>query len=660
MARIKIVESSEDPLRRALGKSKEIIVNQDATERLGFPETAKMTLTTISRTTQVGEISFKEISTVKLDMVDKDQSFEELITNSIRTGVVYTDHYVTLPRLEDASNDVKTDSRNYVTMYECDSVFNYAANIYDEQVKVISELSIPPLFIKPEKHNFLDMTPSSSPFSLFETPSKNLVLPEFPENDSKEYLNKFPYYNKIKMVNTVDGQFFNFTKQIRAFDEILGAYLISEKPMIPFNVERDNVVFEDFEIPVFDLSAWATSPNLFLLDNYYPLDEDSLNDSKMIKDYKKLLIAGYIRNVSVSKFRTFDQILLGAESYKQDFVYSIDKWRTAKAGTPLQTVFIPSTKNETIFNDTQIKYGETYVYDCSSHFLIVGNKYSYENLSIVTEGDVPYAIVEIHNEPSVVLVPVSMFEKTLTTFQKPPITPQVKFVTENNSSKRIDIYLSATGGEIQQQFETIFPEDQQQENSISLLAPDLNIMFKDYDESALYQVFKSTEKPNSYLDFDKIDEIRMPFTDSNAIFRDMQVVPNRKFYYMFRKVNQKGLVSNPTSIYEVELVIDADDSKVVVDTYEFPKPITSQDTRKLKQLFQIAPAIEQTLFDDEDPTLENLASLKGKIDNLKIGLVDKPIWGRTMKFRFKSTTTGRIIDYNVTFTLTKNKSEEEF
>jgi hypothetical protein len=660
MARIRIIESSEDPLRRTIGKSKEVIVNQDGTERLGNPETVKMTATLLERRTEVGQISLREISTIRLDMVDKDQSFEELITNSIRTGVEYTDHYVTLPNLEDASNDIKTDSRSYITMYECDSVFNYAANIYDEQVKVVSELSIPPLFVKPEMSNFLDISLNNSPFSLFETPSKNLVLPEFPEIDSKEYLNKFPYYNKLKMVNPVNGEFFNFTKEIRAFDEILGAYLISEKPVIPFNVERDNVVFEDFEIPVFDLSSWATSPNLFLLDNYYPLDEESLSDSKMIKDYKKLLIAGYIRNISVSKFRTFEQILMGVEGHKQDFVYSMDKWRTARAGDPLQTVFIPSTKNETIFNDTQIKYGETYIYNCSSHFLIVGNKYRYENLSIVTEEDVPYAIVEVHNEPSVVLVPVSMFEKTLTTFQKPPLSPQVKFITENNSSRRIDIYLSATGGEIEQQFEPIFPEDQEQENSISLIHPDLNVMFRDYDESALYQVFKSTKKPDTYLDFDKIDEIRMPFVDSSAIFRDMQVVPNRKSYYMFRKVNQKGLVSNPTSIYEVELVIDADDSKVVVNTYEFPEPVTSQDTRKFKQLFQIAPSVEQTLFDDEDPALENLGSLKGKIDDLKIGLVEKAIWGRTMKFRFKSTKTGRIIDYNVTFTLTKNKSEEEF
>jgi hypothetical protein len=176
----------------------------------------------------------------------------------------------------------------------------------------------------------------------------------------------------------------------------------------------------------------------------------------------------------------------------------------------------------------------------------------------------------------------------------------------------------------------------------------------------LFEIYRSKEPPKSYLDFEKISDIRMPFVSPDAVFNDF-VVPNQKVYYMFRKVNLKGLVSNPTPIYEVELLIDADDSKVIVDIYEFPKEITKQNTRKFKNLFQIIPAVEDTIFEDNQPFLANRNSLKGTIDNVTLGTeVEKSLWGRKFKFRFKSTTTGRIIDYNITLTLTKNKSEQDF
>ena len=184
-------------------------------------------------------------------------------------------------------------------------------------------------------------------------------------------------------------------------------------------------------------------------------------------------------------------------------------------------------------------------------------------------------------------------------------------------------------------------------------------MFRDYDESAKYEVYKSLTPPKSYLDFDKLTDIRMPYVSPDALLHDY-VDPNQKMYYMFRKVSSKGLVSNPTPIYEVELLIDADDAKIIVDIYKFPEPPLKQDTKKFNNLFQIKPAVEHIIFDEDQEFLSDKNSLVGTIDNIKLGVAEKSLWGRKFKFRFKSTTTGRIIDHNVTFTLTKNKSEQDF
>ena len=129
---------------------------------------------------------------------------------------------------------------------------------------------------------------------------------------------------------------------------------------------------------------------------------------------------------------------------------------------------------------------------------------------------------------------------------------------------------------------------------------------------------------------------------------------------MFRKKNVKGLVSNPTVVYEVELIQDADDSRISVEEYEFPKPIIQKPTRAFKSLFQIYPTGQQTWFSLDQAPLFGKNSLKGTIDDLKLGVADKSVWGRKFKIRVKSTTSGKIIDYNITFKLTKNKTEADF
>ena len=187
------------------------------------------------------------------------------------------------------------------------------------------------------------------------------------------------------------------------------------------------------------------------------------------------------------------------------------------------------------------------------------------------------------------------------------------------------------------------------------------VRFRTMPEDGLYEIFKMNNAPENVEDFKNnlLTQIRMPYLTNDAIYKDT-IIPNIKYYYMFRKINSKGVPSNPTAIYQVELLKDADDSKIIVEEYNPPTPVVSQNERKFKSLFQISPAVEHIIFNQEQDYLFNKSTLKGSIDNLKLGIADKSVWGRKFKFRIKSTTSGKIIDYNVTFRLTKNKTEEDF
>ena len=46
------------------------------------------------------------------------------------------------------------------------------------------------------------------------------------------------------------------------------------------------------------------------------------------------------------------------------------------------------------------------------------------------------------------------------------------------------------------------------------------------------------------------------------------------------------------------------------------------------------------------------------INNLTLGVAEKPIWGKKFKFRITSTTTGKKLDVNIMVNLIKKKTME--
>ena len=429
-----------------------------------------------------------------------------------------------------------------------------------------------------------------------------------------------------------------------------------------FNIQQGTTTSENVQVPVFNIAKWLSSGQNNTINSYYPQKRQYDLENAMIRQHKKNLLLGYIQNISLGKHRSYADILEGKECDAEDVFYSFDKWKEVVAGNKVQTFFLQAESEDFVLNDPQVKYGSKYIYQCDGHFLIIGNKYRYENVQVKYDNENnPYYLVEVVNSPNIVMIPLRMFEQEMTVLQPPPLTPEVKFTTEMNSEKEISVYLSTVRGTLIGSFEALFERDQSQLNQLLVNNNYNDIMFRDeaVDESALFEVYYSDTPPKNYLNMTKKTEIRSEVKSCDALYETM-IIPNRKVYYMFRKVGTRGFVSNPTPIYEVELILDADDARVVVDTYSFPEYPIKQNSRKFQSLFQIRPAIQHTTFDNSQDFLTGKNSLNGTGDKITLGVAEHAVWGKKFKFRFKSTTTGKILDFNVTFKLTKNKSKEDF
>lgn len=659
MAKIKIANSNIDSLLNASGKAKVVTRTSSNDSKLENSSKNLIDISVMSSEIREDEEMLYEIAKVKITANDGRRS---TISSEINTGRRILNHVSSITKMYDLRDDLGNINQSTPT-YSIESVFNYVSDDYDLLQSNIPEHNLNSFLdecTKDEVLNFKRL--KSARLSTFSRGDrmKNFVIPTgFEDKFSKTA----PYSIKTTLNDNTDSSISQFLQKISIYDEVLNDYLQSGKTALQFNTQSGRTTSENVEYMGYDITSFFTSEVEIDLDNFYGLNQESIA-SKMSFDLRKHLFKGYLKSSSKSGFRRYVDILNNVECHKENLCYSFEKFDEFELdSTRLQNIFVPGSDSSATFTDTQVKYGSTYVYRVKSHCMIVGNSYSYRNVRYYVEDDVTYATAEIVNRPNIMIVPFDLFSTSKAVIQPPPVFPQVVFKTENNAASEIQIYLSPTKNDHKAYFVQILESDAQQKELLdqSYSNKDGMSIFHSSADSGLYEVFRLSYAPKTISDFSssKLGEVRMPYRDTDAIFRDT-VEPNKDYYYMFRQVNQKGMVSNPTSVFKARLVIDADDAKVFVDTYNYPKQVMSEPRKNFKSLLQIKPAVEQVLFAEDQDALYGKTSLRGTIDDLKLGTQREAVWGRKFKLRVRSKTSGKMIDININFELAKNKSKEEF
>ena len=606
-----------------------------------------------------------EVAKIKVSPIITMSNFFSSVRADFSSGQK-SNHYFKMPEMVDLG---ETHTENYSTSksqgsYSFETIFNYISEEYDKLQVGISEYNLYAPFDKASKQDFLNIRDRNTEIINFSRGNqmRNLVVPTMKVDQGSD---ETPYYNYLRINQRLDNGISHFAIKLGIFDELLQDYLFGRRTSMSFDIQTGREVSQDSSMSIYNLESFLTSDTDLDLDNFFTLNR-SIQPSRMSLDLRKHLMKGFLKETSKTGFRTYEDIHNNIESHKEVFCYSVDKYAaTVQDSTKIQTLYAPALRESTPVIDTQVKYGKHYAYKVTGHYMIVGNNYEYRQVMSSNDPEDTYSIIEVTNRPSVVIIPFHIFSKQINIVQMPPVYPQVSFKTENDSSKSISMYLSPTKTEVIAPFIKITPDDDIQLRELERLPnirePDGKFRFKTYGDQGLFEVFRLDSPPSSFSDFKnaKIGEVSMPFKTMSGIFKDV-VIPNKKYYYLFRSINQKGLVSNPTSIYEATLLIDADDSQVITDVYHFPKPRDMESALGFRKLLRVTPAVEHILFDAAQDALFGKRTLVGTLDDLKLGIRDKAVWGRKFKIRIKSKTSGKMIDIILNVDLTKNKTEEEF
>lgn len=283
--------------------------------------------------------------------------------------------------------------------------------------------------------------------------------------------------------------------------------------------------------------------------------------------------------------------------------------------------------------------------------------------------------VLMNNKPSVKMIEVPIYESgDIYVFDKPPAPPDVNFIPYRAVDSQALITMNEQANTYLKQ--KPIPIDPiadapdvmrimiaQSRSGDIHIPPDksldqVEIVYGNDDLPAQFLVYRTSVPPRSYEDYkgalhyiaDLTNENGVPEFSSSSLKDFLE--PNRKYYYTFRVKDVHGHLSNPTTVFQVELVNNAGAIYLLVDVYEFPTMERVNFTKELEQYIMIRPSLEQERINHERSGMlqddgELVHSAKGK--TIQLGPDSETVWGKKLKFRFISKKTGRRFDLNVDF-----------
>ena len=454
-------------------------------------------------------------------------------------------------------------------------------------------------------------------------------------------------------------------------------------------VDTGNGVFSEG-----DLRNYMT---YFRNDFSEPVNLNDDKNSIFVKIFGSAFLAKLLQTYKDKK-RTYQEIIDGKPAYTEDLFYRIEKVRIDPVTNEekiVQNILMPNTSELNIakYVDTQLKYATyaTYKYNVYAHRVVFGSKYKYEwgpaagsqvpeaipdkrllqtfsmsstsmsstevtslqysdigpplgkQTGITKEVDALkaltyYATFRTVVEPSIILLEDKIFSTPeILILDKPPVIPDVNILPYRAVNNRLKILLSGAVDRYKQQPIIILDSDVAEFDMIkkSQLVVDEfgtpteggHVEFGSDDFVQRFQIFRIMTAPQSYSDFDLYRQIDQEFFEES-------VLPNTKYYYTFRAIDDHGHISNPTPVYEVELIDEKGAVKPIIRLYDMTPPKNKTTVKACQKYIYVKPALQQLYFSN---------------DLGANGIFSDETTKKKYKLRLTSKGSGKKIDINFSF-----------
>ena len=526
--------------------------------------------------------------------------------------------------------------------------------------------------------------------------------------DGKDIDNLYPMYNTLEMKTDQTGHFLRAAETAGMTDELTKLIMnesiafggnvapASALNALEFAISAESIVISDTgykyktditkqKVPLIDLESWLKTyfdeNKTYTLDANFnlqtiflgiPVNESEESDtcSKFTNTLLSLILAGKINQIVEDNFRTYEEMLQGVEAYNETLVYEIRKKSINSGAT--QTIFVPNTEllDVLTYIDTQVKYDKEYTYQVYAQQLIVGTEYSYSSTRAksYTSSTNQYSTnYTVKYKPSLKIAQIPIFVEEARILDNAPVPPNVDIVPYKGVANQLLINLSSNVGDYELQPIMIDQRDKKyvakfkKARKLSWQEP---IRFRSDDFVQKFEIYRLEEPPMSYKDFD--GNLLTTETSNVAIsvsFVD-NISPNKKYYYTFRGIDVHNNRSNPTDVYQVELVQFEGMIFFDINIYNFKFEEMGynnvKSSRTFRRYLKINPNLIQSLIDYDKSIPSKSTASAYDASRVKLGLADESVWDKRFKMRITSKHSGKKFDINFTCKVIPNKKKTKF
>jgi hypothetical protein len=464
-------------------------------------------------------------------------------------------------------------------------------------------------------------------------------------NKTQEAFVPFPFYcymefsndsrDKSKLVHVLNS--FNKLEE-RILDDIL----IQQNPDTK-NFIYDKLQKEERTINSFDL--------LEIIN--FGVNRSQAGDEPLEVDraYSFYRLIEYLKENYKQKKREYVNFM-DKKSHNEILFYKIEKKQFNFNTEPIQIFYvIPDEKEITKFFDTQIKYGTDYYYILSAFTLVVGNEYSYqpyeykelEQLNDLEKGRFK---LKINNKNTYKILNFELVRFSGAIYEPPVTKPKIIL---NNFNNNIRFSLETPSESIAEEHTLIENSDfetfQQILKSQDNLEDQKIKTIKNTNSDRIVEIYKNTIKPINALTFQ--GKLYKTYTFKNSISFSDRILPNTYYYYAFRELNNHGVPSNISEIFEVILKDEDGFTNLEYKSIDLEPKIEKLKTKEMKRYLLLRPSVLQTT-----PRISNNIS---SIDQVVFGPKGDKVWNKNFILRIKSKKTNRILQFDLKAILDKKK-----
>ena len=237
--------------------------------------------------------------------------------------------------------------------------------------------------------------------------------------------------------------------------------------------------------------------------------------------------------------------------------------------------------------------------------------------------------VRVH--PSIQVVEDKLFETPeILVMDRPPVRPDVNIVPYRAINNRVKILLTGNVDRSRESPGIILDSDKDEFKKIeaSQLSFDGKVEFASDDSVRTFQIFRTEKRPKSYSDFKG-----SLYRELDSFVFEEKIMPNTKYYYTFRAKDPHNHLSNPTEVYEVELIDEKGAVKPIIRLVSLDPIENKTNIKECQKYIYVKPALKQLYFSQDSEVDGIFSDVKKK----------------KYKMRITSKGSGKKIDINFSF-----------